>query len=124
MDRDARQELHQRSLRNVRALLDQEEAEAARRKRAPLLLFLALIPAFAFIAAAVSWTSYARKPAATEPQLRECVARTLARMSAAHEREIRVREPGISARDVARKLQAENAGLEAAAARECGKGGG
>ena len=49
MDRDTQQELHQRSLRNVRALLDKEEAELARAKKAPRLLLYAMVPALALV---------------------------------------------------------------------------
>ena len=121
MDREARQELHQKSLRNVRALLDKEEAELARQKRAPRMLLYASLPAIVLIAVLVGWGGPGRKPAAADPKLLECTMRTWAEMSGAREREIRAQNSGITPSEVGARLQAENAAIEAAAARECGK---
>lgn len=120
MDRDTQQELQQRSLRNVRALLDKEEEELARQKRAPRLLLYAFIPAIVLIAALVIWGS-GRKAPAPDPRMLECTMRTWAEMSGARERDIRAQNPGASSSDVGRMLQAENATIEAAAAAQCRK---
>ena len=107
MDQTSRQELHQRSLRNVRALLDKEEEQLAREKRAPRLLLYAMIPAIALVAAT------------TDPKLLECQMRTWAEKSGERERELRARNPGITPSEIGRRLQAENAAIEAAALRQC-----
>ena len=120
MDHDAQQELHQRSLRNVRAYLDQEEAELAAERRAPRLLLYSLVPATVLIAAVVVW-GWARKPAVVDPKLHQCTMRTWAEMSGEREREIRALSPGITPSEVGRQLQSENAAIEAAAARQCRK---
>jgi hypothetical protein len=120
MDRDTQQELQQRSLRNVRALLDKEEEELARQKRAPRLLLYAFIPAIVLIAAVVIWAS-GRKSGAPDRKMLECTMRTWAEMSGAREREIRAQNPGIGSSEVGRTLQAENSAIEAAAAAQCRK---
>ena len=119
MDQTSRQELHQRSLRNVRALLDKEEEQLAREKRAPRLLLYAMIPAIALVAVVAIGGSPGRKGATTVPKLLECQMRTWAEKSGERERELRARNPGITPSEIGRRLQAENAAIEAAALRQC-----
>ena len=119
---ESQQELHQRSLRNVRALLDKEEEELARQKKAPRMLLYAFIPAFILVAALVIWGvpgKPGKSAAASDPKLLECQMRIWAEMSGEREREIRAQNPGISPGEVGAKLQAENASIEVAAARRC-----
>jgi hypothetical protein len=119
MDRDTQQELHQRSLRNVRALLDKEEAELARQKRAPRLLLYALVPAAILVAVIAIWGIPGRKVDAPDPKVLECQMRTWAERSGERERELRAQNPGITPSEVGARLQAENPAIEAAALREC-----
>ena len=122
MDRDTQQELHQRSLRNVRALLDKEEAELARQKKAPRMLLYAFIPAIILVAAVVIWGIPGRSgpPAtATNKKLLDCQMRNWAELSGEREREIREKNPGITPSEVGAKLQAENASIEKAALKKC-----
>jgi hypothetical protein len=122
MDQDSRQELHQRSLRNVRAYLDKEEAELAREKRAPRLLLYAMVPAIVLVAVVAIWGIPGRKGATTDPRLLECQMRTWAEKSGERERELRAQNPGITPSEIGRRLQAENAAIEAAARRQCESG--
>ena len=123
MDREAQQELHQKSLRNVRALLDKEEAELARQKKAPKMLLYAFIPALVLVAVVVIWGipgSPARKAgAAANPKLLECQMRVWAEMSGERERAIRAQNPSITPSEVGALLQKENAKIEQAALRRC-----
>src|SRR5688572_20295751 len=114
MDRDTQQELHQRSLRNVRALLDKEEAELARQKKAPRMLLYAFIPAIILVAAVVIWGIPGRSGPATitNKKLLDCQMRNWAELSGEREREIREKNPGITPSEVGAKLQAENATIE------------
>src|SRR5688572_11811796 len=111
MDREAQQELHQRSLRNVRALLDKEEEELARQEKAPKVLLYAFVPAIVLVALVVIWGvpgSRAPKSGASSPRLLECQMRVWAEMSGEREREIRAQTPGIAASEVGARLQKEN----------------
>jgi hypothetical protein len=123
MDREAEQELHQKSLRNVRALLDKEEEELARQKKAPKMLLYAFIPAIVLVAVVVIWgvpgSSTRKAGAASSPKLLECQMRVWAEMSGEREREIRSRYPNITPGEVGAKLQQENANIEQAALRRC-----
>ena len=123
MDRDAQQELHQKSLRNVRALLDKEEEELARQKKAPRILLYAFIPAIVLVAAVVIWGIPGRPAAAkADPKLLDCQMRTWAELSGEREREIRAQNPGIAPGEVGAKLQAENASIEKTALAKCESG--
>ena len=118
MDQDTQQELQQRSLRNVRALLDKEEAEMARQKRAPRMLLYAFIPAIVLVLALVIWGGpHMAKP--PEAKLLDCTMRTWAEMSGVREREIRAQNPGMTSSEVGRELQRESSAMEAAAAAKC-----
>ena len=120
MDRDTRQELQQRSLRNVRALLDKEEEELARQKKAPRMLLYALIPAAILVAVVVIWGIPGRQATApADRQLLECQMRTWAEKSGERERELRAQNPGMTPSEIGGRLQSENAAIEAAALREC-----
>lgn len=120
MDRDARQELHQKSLRNVRALLDKEEAELERQKKAPKMLLYAFVPAIVLVAGVVIWgVPGSRKSATASPKMIECQMRVWAEMSGERERQIRAENPGITPSDVGGLLQKENANIEQAALRRC-----
>lgn len=122
MDREAQQELHQKSLRNVRALLDKEEEELARQKKAPKMLLYAFIPAIVLVAVVVIWGvpgSPTRKAGTASPKLLECQMRVWAEMSGEREREIRSQNPDITPGEVGAKLQQENANIEQAALRRC-----
>ena len=120
MDRDARQELHQKSLRNVRALLDKEEAELERQKKAPKMLLYAFVPAIVLVAGVVIWgVPGSRKSATASPKMIECQMRVWAEMSGERERQIRAENPGITPSDVGGRLQKENANIEQAALRRC-----
>jgi hypothetical protein len=126
MDREAQQELHQKSLRNVRALLDKEEEELARQKKAPKMLLYAFIPAIVLVAVVVIWGvpgSRVPKSAASSPKLLECQMRVWAEMSGEREKEIRAQSPGITASEVGARLQKENAVIEQAALRRCNSEG-
>ena len=127
MDREAQQELHQKSLRNVRALLDKEEEELARQKKAPKLLLYAFIPAIFLVLAVVIWGvpgNPARKsPSASNPKLLQCQMSVWAEMSGEREKEIRAQNPGITPSEVGSRLQRENGNIEQAALRKCQSGG-
>jgi hypothetical protein len=127
MDREAQQELHQKSLRNVRALLDKEEEELARQKRAPKMLLYAFIPALVLVGVVVVWGvpgSRVPKSAATSsPKLLECQMRVWAEMSGEREKEIRAQTPGITPAEVGARLQKENALIEQAALARCDREG-
>jgi hypothetical protein len=118
---ESQQELHQRSLRNVRALLDKEEEELARQKKAPRMLLYAFIPAIILVAVVMIWGIPGRTgpPAAANPKLLECQMRVWAELSGEREREIRAGNPGITPSQVGAKLQAENAAIEKAALTKC-----
>ena len=117
---DTRQELYQRSLRNVRAYLDKEEAEAEREKRGTRRMLVAFIVVIVLaVVAVVIWAESRRAMQAAEAKSLNCVARAWAAKSAARERELRAENPAITPREVGTRLQAENAALEAAATREC-----
>ena len=120
---ESQQELHQRSLRNVRALLDKEEEELARQKKAPRMLLYAFIPAFLLVGALVIWgvpgDRSNKSPAAGNPKVLECQMRIWAEMSGEREREIRAQNPGITPAEVGARLQAENAKIEQNARRRC-----
>ena len=120
MDRETQQELQQRSLRNVRALLDKEERELARQKKAPRMLLYALIPAGILVAVIVVWGIPGRQAGGpVDRALLECQMRTWAEKSGERERELRAQNPGMTPSEIGGRLQAENAALEAAALREC-----
>jgi hypothetical protein len=123
MDREAQQELHQKSLRNVRALLDKEEEELARQKKAPKMLLYAFIPALVLVAAVVIWgipgSRVPKSGTVSDPKLLECQMRVWAEISGEREREIRAQRPGITPGEVGAQLQKENASLEQAALRRC-----
>jgi hypothetical protein len=127
MDREAQQELHQKSLRNVRALLDKEEEELARQKKAPKMLLYAFIPAIVLVAGVVIWgipgSRAPKSGAASSPKLLECQMRVWAEMSGEREREIRAQTPGITPAEVGARLQKENAVIEQAALRRCNSEG-
>ena len=103
----------------MRALLDKEEAERAREKRAPRLLLYAMIPALVLVAVVVVWGIPGRKVSAPDPRLLECQMRTWAEKSGERERELRAQNPGMTPSEIGGRLQAENASIEAAARREC-----
>jgi hypothetical protein len=103
----------------VRALLDKEERELARQKRAPRMLLYALIPAVILVGVVVIWGVPGPKAPARDPKLLECQMRIWAERSGERERELRAQNPGITPSEVGAKLQAENATIEAAALREC-----
>ena len=115
---ETQQELQQRSLRNVRALLDKEEAEMARQKRAPRMLLYAFAPAIVLVLALVLWGG-PRMAKPPDPKLLECTMRAWAEMSGAREREIREQNPGIAPAEIGRRLQGESASIEAAATKQC-----
>ena len=118
---DARQELHQRSLRNVRALLEKEREEFERQKRSKRLLVWAAIPLVALVAGLV-WYGAMKRPASREESERTrvaCEVDMLAAKSGEVERSIRAAHPGMAPADVAQLLQRESAALQAAAASEC-----
>ena len=115
---DARQELQQKSLRNVRALLDKEEEELRRQKKTTRLLLFGIIPvvALALLAGGV-WLG--RKPGAVNPQLLECQTKRAAEVSGERERAIRAEIPALAAQEVAARMRAESKAIQEAAAREC-----
>lgn len=119
---DTQQELQQRSLRNVRALLDKEEEEARRLKKGTRVLLFMFIPAIVLALVVVIWGVPGRsKPGpGVDPDGLKCLTRTWADKSGQREREIRSQNPDISPSEVGRRLQAENAAIKAAAAKECG----
>ena len=123
MDREAQQELHQKSLRNVRALLDKEEEELARQKKAPKMLLYAFIPAIVLVAVVVIWgipgSRAPKSGASSSPKLLECQMRVWAEMSGEREKEIRAQVPGITPAEVGARLQKENALIEQAALARC-----
>jgi hypothetical protein len=120
---ESQQELHQRSLRNVRALLDKEEAELARQKRAPRMLLYAFIPAIVLVAVVIVWgvpgNPTRKSPAAANPKLLQCQMRVWAELSGERERELRAANPGITPSEIGAKLQAENSAIESAALKKC-----
>ena len=119
MQEDARQELHQKSLRNVRALLDKEEAEAARQKKATRALLFALVPVI-LLGVAVMVVGVRRNAApAGDPKALVCLTRAAAKKSGEREREIRAQNPGMAAAEVGKILEAESMSIRAAAEREC-----
>ena len=124
MDRDTQQELHQRSPRNVRALLDKEEEEMARQKKAPRMLLYAFIPALILIGVVVIWGIPGRPgpKSVADKRLLDCQMRVWAELSGERERDIREKNPGLSTGDVRAKLHAENATIEKAALKKCEAG--
>ena len=115
---DFQQELHQKSLRNVRALLDKEEEELRRQKKTTRLLLFVIVPvvALAILGSAI-WVG--RKPDAVNPQLLECQTKRAAEMSGERERAIRAENPAHPPPEVADRMRAESAAIRDAAAREC-----
>jgi hypothetical protein len=119
--KDAQQELHQRSLRNVRALLEKEQQEFARQKRARRLLIWIALPVLLLVAGLVYYGAR-KNPSTREPaeKLRiACETEVWAAKSGDAERAIRAANPGIAPPEVARRLQQESPTLQAAAAEEC-----
>ena len=115
---DFQQELHQKSLRNVRALLDKEEEELRRQTKLTRLLLFVIVPvvAVAILGAAI-WVG--RKPDAMNPQLLECQTKRAAEMSGERERAIRAANPALQAPDVAARLRDEGKAIRDEAGREC-----
>ena len=116
---DFQRELQQKSLRNVRALLDKEEEELRRQKKTTRLLLFVIVPlvAVAILGAAI-WVG--RKPDAMDPRLLECQTKRAAEMSGERERAIRAENPALPAPEVAARMRAESTAIQAAAGRECG----
>lgn len=115
---DVRQELHQRSLRNVRALLDREEEDLRRQKRTTRLLLLVIVPVVVIvILGAGIWLG--RKPDTTNPQLLECQTKRAAELSGERERAIRAEDPALPAPEVAARMRAESKSIQDQAGRDC-----
>ena len=119
--KDAQQELHQRSLRNVRALLEKEQQEFDRQKRARRLLVWVAVPVVLLAGGLVYYGSRIN-PTTREPAEKRriaCETEVWAAKSRAAEVAIRSANPGIAPSEVGRRLQAESASFQAAAADEC-----
>jgi hypothetical protein len=118
---DARRELHQRSLRNVRALLEKEQEELERQKRARRLLIWLALPTLALVGGLVYYGAKnnfsSREPA--EKSRIACETEVWAHKSREAEQAIRAANPGISPKEVGRQLQQASGSLQAAAAAEC-----
>lgn len=119
---DAQRELHQRSLRNVRALLEQEQAEFERQKRSTRLVVWVALPVALLVAGLVLYASRTQPPRElAQKQRMDCETEAWAAKSGEAERAIRQANPGMSPSEVGRKLQAENPSFQAAAREECRK---
>jgi hypothetical protein len=118
---ETQQELQQRSLRNVRALLDKEQEELRRQKQTTRKLLYTLVPAAALVLVVVVWgiPGRGKSASAIDPQQLECQTRLAAERSGKREREIREQEPALSPAEVAGRLRTESAAIRDAAAREC-----
>jgi hypothetical protein len=119
--KDAQQELHQRSLRNVRALLEKEQQEFERQKRSRRLVVWAAVPTLVLVLGLVYYGAR-NNPASRAPAEKQriaCETEVWATKSGEAERAIRAANPGMSPADVARQLQRDSASLQAAAAEEC-----
>ena len=117
---DSQREWQQQSLRDVRALLDKEEAEQRKQKRTVWILVFSLLPLVGLLALVVLRGPPAKATVAEQARA-ACESSVWARMSGEREREIRAANPGISPPDVGKMLRAETRQFEATAARECGK---
>jgi hypothetical protein len=118
---DARSELHQRSLTNVRALLDKEQEEFARQKRARRLLVWVAVPTILLVAGVV-WYAARNNPAsrdAAEKRRVACVSEVWAARSRDAEVAIRAANPGMPPSEIGLKLQADSAKFQAEANAEC-----
>lgn len=121
---DAQQELHQRSLRNVRALLDREQAELARQRRIERWVLWGLAPAVLLALGGATYFLSRPSGAGEEAAKRrlECEVAVMARLSGQREGEIRAESPNLTSREVARRVGGEHEAYRRKAAQECGGG--
>jgi hypothetical protein len=117
---DPQREWQQQSLRDVRALLDKEEAQQRKQKRTVWILAFSLLPLIGLLAMVVLREPPAESRVAEQGRV-ACESGVWARLSGERERDIRAANPGISPSDVGKKLRADTPQIEAAAARECGR---
>jgi len=119
---DTGREWQQQSLRDVRALLDKEEAERRGQKRTFWILAFSLLPLIGLLAVVVLKGPLAAAGMSDSARV-ACESSVWARKSSEREREIRAANPGIAPGEVGKLLRTEARQLESAAAQECRKGG-
>jgi hypothetical protein len=118
---DARNQLHQKSLTNVRALLEREQEEFARQKRARRLLVWLALPTVLLVAGVV-WYAARNNPAsrdAAEKRRVACVSEVWAARSRDAEVAIRAANPGMPPSEIGRMLQADSKKFQDEATAEC-----
>jgi hypothetical protein len=117
---DAQRELHQRSLTNVRALLDKEQREIElARKNERLMIWIALPVILFFVG--LAWFAVTRPDRREPVDLKQaaCEAKLFNVRSRAAERTMRAANPGISDDDATRELLSRRDALVRAVKQEC-----